>query len=743
MPRRPAIAATALLVLLATRTSVVYAATAHSSASDSTVTVGAPTPDSLARLVMARFAAATPEAFDSIFPDPLGRDVVRAAAQARSVRRADLQKVLWQGPDRAVLLLGGIVRGRGDTTPTAATGSDETNRVRRFSGLYEARRTGVQWTLLRQIPLDTLNRIRAQAVHAAIAPGEGLRVVDTLTLDIGSPYGFAARFSTAARIASVSLDGRPLAYVTGGGLLWFAATPKRGARLVMHYAIAESKPARTGADSASTAPPGYGSYHNTDAWLPFFNYDSGNSFATIDVTATIPAAYRLTTSLPQTETVAGDLRTVVGRSMHPQFIVALMFDRDWQVERSTIATPIGPVVVETFLVPGVRFTHDSLAKVVQRVYQVIGSRFGEPQAPTRYMAIVTNRAVGRGGFSVRMNNAVVGGSDPTRLDEAVLGPSYVLAHETSHGWTMNASGHAANMLQEGWATFAEGRVLGDVYGADVERAFWERQRTGYMGGVDRSGFAGFEGRQSILGNPDNGRIHYYKGSWVLRSLEHSLGSATFDRGMRDYIALRRTGLPAGHEEFIAAMSKAAKRDVHGFVMPWLTGKYIPDVEARVEGSQVVVAQNQPDIVFDLPLDLALTTAAGATVRRSVHLTRRADTVSVADLGAITEVRVDPDHWFLLQRHYGETVRFELAASAAPNAKTVELIGNFISKPMPATLTGDAWVVEMPLTEGRYVWQWRVDGTGPSDEATIAAASAPPSNTARGGVRLVRPIVRIP
>jgi hypothetical protein len=739
MPRFAAIARFAPLVLLATRTSLLSAAPAYS-----TVTVGAPTPDSLARLVMARFAAATPEAFDSIFPDPLGRDVVRTAAQARSLRRPDLQQVLWQGGDRAVLLLGGIVRpARGDTTLTASTGSDETNRVRRFSGLYEARRTSGQWILTRQIPLDTLNRIRRQSVRAAIAPGEGLHVVDTLTLDIGSPYGFAARFSTAARIASARLDGRPISYRTGGGLLWFAAKPKRGARLVLGYAIAESKPSRTGADSASTAPPGYGAYHNTDAWLPFFNYDSGNSFAIIDVTATIPAAYRQTTTLPQTETVSGDVRTMVGRSMHPQFIVGLAFDRDWRVERSTVATPIGPVQVETFLVPGVRFTHDSLAKVVQRVYQVIARRFGEPQAPTLYMAIVTNRAVGRGGFSVRMNNAVVGGSDPTRLDEAVLGPSYVLAHETSHGWTMNASGYAANMLQEGWATFAEGRVLGDVYGADVERAFWERQRTGYMGGVDRSGFAGFEGRQSILGNPDNGRIHYYKGSWVLRSLEHSLGAATFDRGMRDYIALRTKGLPAGHEEFIAALSKAAKRDLHGFVMPWLTGKYIPDVEARIDGNRVIVAQNQPDVVFDLPLDLALTTAGGTTVRRSVHLTRRADTVSVADLGAVADVRVDPDHWFLLQRHYGETVRFELAASAAPNAKTVELIGNFVGKPIPATLAGDVWVVEMPLTEGRYVWQWRVDGTGPSDDATIAAASAPPSNTARGGVRLVRPLVRMP
>ena len=41
--------------------------------SQTTATVGAPTPDSLARLVMSRFASATPDAFDSVYVDPLGR----------------------------------------------------------------------------------------------------------------------------------------------------------------------------------------------------------------------------------------------------------------------------------------------------------------------------------------------------------------------------------------------------------------------------------------------------------------------------------------------------------------------------------------------------------------------------------------------------------------------------------------------------------------------------------------------
>jgi hypothetical protein len=724
-------------------------ATAAAARGQGTALVGAPTPDSLARLVTSQFASASPEAFDSTFTDPLGRDVVRTAVQQRMARRADVHRVVWRSSARAVLLLGGVVYpSRERQLPLdAAAGSDETNRVRRFSGFYEATNTNGTWVLGRQVPLDTLNFIRAQTVHAVVTPGKGLDVVDTLTIDIGSPYGFAVRFNMAATIAAVRLDGTDIAHDFGGGILWFTAKPKRRARLVMEYSLVESRipgavPARDSTNATiGDDSPAYGAYHNTDAWLPFFNYDSGNSFANLTATVTIPDAYRLTTSVPQTESVKGGVRTVVARSMHPQFLLALAYDRDWRIQSTSINTPVGPIRVETFLPPGFRFTHDSIVKVAERVYDVLGRRFGEPQAPTRYLGILANRALGRGGFSVRMNNIVTGGAGATRLDDAVLGPSYVLAHEIAHGWTMNASGFAANMLQEGWATFAEGAVLGAVYGHDVERAFWERQRAGYMSGQDRSGVAGFEGRQSILGNPDNGRIHYFKGSWVFRQLEYTLGTKAFERGIRDYIGIRRQGRAAGYQEFIAAMSKAARRDMTPSILPWLAGQYIPNVEARVEGSDLILAQTQPDVVFELPLDVAFTTQTGV-VTRNISLTHRADTVHIGDLGTVTDVRVDPEHVFLLQRPLGEIVRFVLPVAAAPNAKLVELTGNFAGRPMLANRVGDAWVVEVPLSEGRYIWQWRIDSTTPNDEATFAAVMGPSDPNARAGVRWVKPVQRL-
>jgi peptidase M1-like protein len=680
-----------------------------------TVYAGAPTPDSLAHLVLDRFATAGAEAFDSVYPDPVGRMVVHRAIEAKSAREPGLGRVLAIENDRAVLLITGTVHeGKGHGL---STGGDETNTVRRFSGLYEARRSDGVWHLTRQIPFDSLNEIRTQTLHVTIAPRVESRLLDTLGVSVGSPYGLALRLNNAAHITRVTVNGKPTDYAFAGGVLWVHASRATHSHLVMAYTI----PAE--GDDTSHA---YGAMHNTDAWHPFFNYDSGHDLALLSVTATIPAEYYLTTTVKQTERVQNGMRIVHGESGHPQFLLALIYDRDWRPG----STMIGDLKFETFATPGFTFSRDTLADIAGREYTYLRSRFGEPANPTHYQAAVEDRGLHGSGFTVRMNDAVVSGDHAILLDDPNLGPSYAYAHEISHMWTMNASGPASNFLREGWATYAEAAMLGQTYGADAERAFWERNSTGYFAGKR------FEGKQSILGNPDNGRIHYAKGSWILHSLNAVLGDSVFDRGMREYIA--RCGLgPDGYPELIAAMSHAAGHDMTSFVMPWLTGQYVPDVDATVIGGKLIVTQSQPDIVFDLPIDIELTTASGVE-RRAVHLTTREDTLNVAELGSVSRVRVDPDHQYLLKPHWGETVTFGLVA---PEAKKVEL--TMSQAPIPATKVGDRWTVTRALPEGRYVYLWRVDGSPPSDDAALAAIkSHEPDSTARAGVRTVRPLERL-
>jgi len=168
-----------------------------------------------------------------------------------------------------------------------------------------------------------------------------------------------------------------------------------------------------------------------------------------------------------------------------------------------------------------------------------------------------------------------------------------------------------------------------------------------------------------------------------------------------------------------------------FVMPWLAGKYIPNIDARVEGSQIIVTQTQPDVVFtDLPVDLALTASSGATVIRTIHITGRSQSVDVSSLGSVTSVKVDPEHKLLIQRPFGEVVHFALRD---PDAKSVALAGNFALRPVSAARSADTWTLDIPLEEGRYSWAWVVDGK---------PLAAPLNGQAVTGVRVVQPLTRL-
>ncbi|HEU5481418.1 MAG TPA: hypothetical protein VFU90_16340, partial [Candidatus Tumulicola sp.] len=271
--------------------------------------VGAPTPDSLGALFLSRFATGSPAAFDSIDPDSLSRAVVHSAAQRKLTREARTMRVVRRDAQRAVLLLTGIVK--------AGNGGDETNLVRHFSGFYEAAMHQGSWRIVRQLPIDTLNYIHGQVLHVDLAPARDIHVEDTLSVIVGTEYGMAVRLNNDVRIARLRFDGDSVAWTLGGGVLWIAA-PRRGhAQLALSYTLRDaSGPSRAVAASSGDSLPAYGAFHNTDAWHPFFDYNSANDLGPATMTVHLPAEYYLTTTLPQRDTVIGGVRTVTGHSTY-------------------------------------------------------------------------------------------------------------------------------------------------------------------------------------------------------------------------------------------------------------------------------------------------------------------------------------------------------------------------------------------------------------------------------------------
>jgi hypothetical protein len=109
---------------------------------------------------------------------------------------------------------------------------------------------------------------------------------------------------------------------------------------------------------------------------------------------------------------------------------------------------------------------------------------------------------------------------------------------------------------------------------------------------------------------------------------------------------------------------------------------------------------------------------------------------------VSAIRVDPDHHYLLQRHWGELVRFELPVSKLPGAQAVQLATTFLRQgvTLSATRSGDTWVVEVPLSEGRYQYVWSAaDSAGARGEGAGRGGTTDPALT---GTRVVRPLQRV-
>ncbi len=172
-------------------------------------------PEALADLVRDRFATGSAEAFDSVYPDPAGRAVVRGAIAAKSTRRGDLAAVVVREPHRAIVLLAGTV--------LSGSSEDEANRARAFSGFYRAVDSAGTWRLTEKLPIDDGNRIRAQRLAVDVYPGHEIAVTDRMLISVANGAGFAARLNGRARLEQVELDGRPVRHLFGGSLLWIAA----------------------------------------------------------------------------------------------------------------------------------------------------------------------------------------------------------------------------------------------------------------------------------------------------------------------------------------------------------------------------------------------------------------------------------------------------------------------------------------------------------------------------------------
>ena len=575
-------------------------------------------PQELAQSVAQKWNDGPRTTFEALYPFQPGRDERQMGVSRKFTRVLGLAEAIRSDAHHATLLISGY--------PSYGTSGEDTFLGFAFSGLYEAAPDTGVWKLTRKMPLDDVGEILLQDVRVKVRTGHGIDVEDRLRVGVKTMNGFAARLNHGASITNVLANGKEMRHSFGGGLLWIDL-PQGESGVTLRYSIEVETAPRD--PNSGFFGGDYGHVRNQYFWAPAFGFDSANDAADFHLEARLPAAYRLTTSLPQTERVEGGERIVEGKSVLRTNTLTLGYDREWQPHLETA----GGVRLELFVTPSFPLTPEQLITEFRKDHALFAARFGEPGGG--YTAIVQLR--GNPQQSFHSNQASFAAATypllPGREDAVAT-----LGHEIAHAWT-EGSGPAATFLREGWARYAESLVFEHDFGTEGADAFRKKRAEYY--------FKVFDGKAPMWNAPGSWDLSYEKGLWIFHMLEEIAGAQKFNAAVTLYSKRSLAG-ESTWETLADCFDRQNILEFHAreFLLPWLKESSAPRLEAHAEGNKVVVTQRGP--LYALPLTVEAV-VAGSPVRRTLWI-RDASTEIVFG-GEVSSVKLDPDGWLLLKNAF--------------------------------------------------------------------------------------------
>jgi aminopeptidase N len=227
---------------------------------------------------------------------------------------------------------------------------------------------------------------------------------------------------------------------------------------------------------------------------------------------------------------------------------------------------------------------------------------------------------------------------------------YLIAHELSHMWwgdmiTCNDFHHV--WMNEGFATYSEALWSEFTYGESYY--YQDMQAAKYLGG----------GTIYVPETTDWNRIFhtglsYNKGSWVLHMLRHVVGDSTFFDILQTYYADSRYQYgTVTTEQFRDLCEDVSGMDLDFFFHEWIYEEYYPSYSyswtvtpnGGLYDVNVIINQLQTHYIFEMPIDVRITTASGDTTFVAWNnLATQKFTFSLAE--PPTGVSIDPDEWIL-------------------------------------------------------------------------------------------------
>lgn len=566
-------------------------------------------------LINSAFQKDNTEDFNSVMPLKSVQDFYTLIINKKFRRESGTSRVIRAYKDSAYVFLSGIA--------LYGNSGDETNFSAKYTGLYKFERIDGSWVPKSRINIDRENQIKKHQLGIAVMPGKGIKITDTLTLDINDSFGFATKLNHTARLKSLSLNNSRTDYTFSSGLLWVKARIKKNQKLIIEYNINIEKDDKD--RNSGYFADAFGHIRNQYFWHPFFSFSSPNDRADFSIYCTIPKAYHLATSLPQKESIAGDLRITEARSENPTFGLSLYYDKDWEV--TTFKKDQIDMVVYA--------TKDFLPKKevlfaeFSKNYDTLQNHFGQPLS--NYFGIVQDRASGNG-WKNRSNSIVIAGEKGSILITDKPNPRATFGHEVAHGWT-NPTGPATNFLTEGWATYAESLLLSSVYGDSIINKFFESQKSNYINGKYNNNIFLWE-------DYSNSGVSYSKGSWLFYMLANQLGKKNLSAAMTNFIKSGDQSV----QSFTNQISRTAGKNMEPMLFGWLKSKEIPLLSIQQSANSLNIIQSGDIFIF--PLEIKLKLKNGTYLTRIVEINSKEQLLPIKD-AEIDSFIIDPDHKVLL------------------------------------------------------------------------------------------------
>ncbi len=222
----------------------------------------------------------------------------------------------------------------------------------------------------------------------------------------------------------------------------------------------------------------------------------------------------------------------------------------------------------------------------------------------------------------------------------------LMAHEIAHQWfgdMATEKSFAHLWLSEGFATYMTIFYMESKFGKDTALAMLREDRDQVIAYAKKSDRPVVDDTKDYLQllNANS----YQKGGWVLHMLRSQIGDSVFWKAIRNYYATF-AGRNADTRDLQKIFEQAAGKSLSVFFQQWLFTPGVPHLDiswqylANEKKLSLTIKQTQKT-PFSFPLEIALKTASGKTVTKTITVDKSLQTISIPVNEKVTGIVADP------------------------------------------------------------------------------------------------------